>query len=286
MRRALLLALLLTAGAAYAASSDELAREGFRTPPDQLKAKVGKICLTALDSDLEIAEWEARAAWFEQFLAHKLAHAGFESAPSARVGEVLSAAAKAAGGAYDPLTGRAMPTKRAAVQAAQRTALASELGCHALLVPAIHLVRLRWDRGVAAWDYVRHAMGGGELYLGTADGLSLRLSLVALDDTELLVRSGGIEPLARLEGGVWFDPEWKDADPRALLNDTTLNARAVIAALGALAVPAPTEVQACVDAAAAASRKEIDRAAQRAACEVQRFAFVPPAKPQDAAPAP
>lgn len=266
---------VVTAGSAEA--EPDLSREGFRVGPSDLIDTVSRICLTPLESDLEILEWESRAAWIEQFLAHKLAHAGFETVPSARVAEARAAAEREAGGIYDTLTGRAMPAKRAGVESAQRAALA-RLGCKAVLHAEIHLVRLRWETGVASWDYVRHSMGGGELYLGTADGLSLWLALRTLDGTELLVRAGGIEPLWKLEGGgFWSDPEWQDAHPQALLQTPHLNARAVIAALGALAEPAAPEIVACVDAAAKTTRK-LDRVAQRAACEVERFTFVAPPK--------
>jgi len=264
------------ASAAGAAPYDE---EGFRLTPAELLMKVKRICLREPAGDLPREVYASRMLWLEQFIAAQLARSELESVPSQRTEAALAEARKRAGGMHDAFTGRVMPAKREAVLAAERSALV-ELGCDATLAPEIHVVRLRWEEGVASWDHVRHSLGGGRSYLGTALGISLWLELRAISGEALLERAGGIQSLSTLEGGTVFDPKWHDARPENLLGSGMWNARAVIAALGALA-PAPTpEVAQCI----AAATKNVDAQAQRAQCEAEAFAFVPPADPEKSQP--
>ncbi|MFI5321836.1 MAG: hypothetical protein ACHQ6V_19845, partial [Myxococcota bacterium] len=260
----------------------DLEQEGFRVPPSELQASVQTICLRAPRADLPIGQWALRSAWMEQFLAKKLGEAHFGTVPSERVERAAAEATKAAGGMYDPLTGRAMPAKRETVLRAEREALRSTLGCQAELAIEIHVVRLRWTERVAQWDYVYQDLGGGDLYIGTAQGLSLWLALRSLEGVPLLERAGGIESLTSIDNAFLSEPRLKDANPASLLNNTTWNARAAIAALGALAQqPSPATAQ-CV--AQAKAKGKVDPVAQRALCEAQAFVFAPPPeRPAEAA---
>ena len=266
--------LLALAGPLRAAPLDE---EGFRVAPAELRSKVKKICLREATGDIPPGALGSRMRWLEQFISSQLRRAGFETVPSERVEGALAKARKQAGGMHDPFTGRVMPAKRESVVKAERTALGGELGCEATLAPAIHVVRMRWQQGVASWDYVQHSLGGGSAYLGTAQALSLWLELRAISGAPLLERAGGLQSLTTLEGGFLSDPEWHDAAPENLLANPSWNARAVIAALGALA-PAPSpEVTQCI----ARATKKVDAAVQRAQCESEAFVFVPPAEKRE-----
>lgn len=256
-----------------------LEEEGFRVAPAELRAKVKTICLREITGDLARERYRLRRLWLEQFISSQLARAGFETVPSERVEDVLARARKQAGGMHDPFTGRVMPAKREAVLRAERSALSAELGCEATLAPAIHVVRMRWQQGVASWDYVDHALGGGGAYLGTAQALSLWLELRSISGLPLLERAGGIQSLSTLEGGLFSDPEWRDATPEHLLGNAMWNARGVIAALGALAPPPSPEVAQCI----ARVTKKVDPVAQRAQCESEAFVFVPPPERKDEA---
>jgi len=269
MRAGVVLALAL-ASPLGAAPHDE---EGFRVSPQELRATVKKICLREIAGDLDGERYRPRLLWLEQFISSQLARAGFATVGSDRVEPALAKARAQAGGMHDAFTGRVMPAKRVAVEGAERSALA-ELGCGATLAPAIHVVRMRWREGVASWDYIEHSLGGGSAYVGTAQAISLWLELRDVSGTALIERAGGIESLSTLEGGFLSDPEWHDAAPENLLGTAMWNARAVIAALGALVPPPSPEVAQCI----ARVTKKVDPVAQRAQCEAEAFAFVPPKK--------
>ena len=283
MRRGSLRAFALLLFAAGAAADIGPPSEGFRVAPYDLRAKLKTVCLRSIESDVEIADWRLRSAWLEQFLAHELEQAGFSVADSKRTEEVAQAARTASGGLYDRYTGQPLAAKRAPVELAERERLASELHCDALLQPSIQLVRVRWQDGRASWDHIAHSMGGGSGWLGTAAALTLWLELRATDGKLLLARGGGIETLSSVKGGGFLTPaEYADIDPARLLASDVWNARAVLAALGALTNPPTQAISQCIEQRRAQAqadkkhREEIDPVGSRVACELAAFQFVPP----------
>jgi hypothetical protein len=272
LRLAALLVALWTATAARA----ELELEGFRASPEELQSHAQRICLRAATTEYELKAWPTRKAWFEQFLAHKLAQRGFELVPSERVEAAALAARREAGGIYDPLTGRPMPAKRMSVASAERERLVNELGCQALLRPEIQLVRVRYGEKRAEFDHVSHALDDAEDSYGRMTALSLWIELQTPEGTELLARGGGIETLALVKGRGAFAPAgFEEIDPSRLLATDVWNARAVLAALGALALPPTPGVTACLAEPDAA---KTDLPTRRARCELREFTFVPPSE--------
>jgi hypothetical protein len=187
LSRALLSAVALAAASPLGAVP--LAEEGFRVPRESLKTDLKKFCLREVGGDLPRAYFRTRFLWLEQFAAKLLSRAGFESMPSERVEAALAVARTDAGGFYDPFTGRAMAAKREAVANAERLALTEKLGCDATLALELHLVRMRWQDGIGSWDYVQRPMGGGALYVGTGQALSLWLEMRSIQGMALVERA-------------------------------------------------------------------------------------------------
>jgi hypothetical protein len=237
---------------------------------------------------VEIAEWPARRAFVEQFLTEQLARAGFRVIPPDRVAALGDRLEREAGGVYDPLTGVRDRAKHARLREAFRRRAPEELGCAALATPTVEFGTTNFMETIAAWDHVEHSVGKAWGYSGWVGALSLHLKISAPDGRALFERWAGIETLSQ-----WQNGRFHDLGASARLANRANLARAAVAVLGELAQPVddglvdclrgemmrtrakdrPTPGAERVKRWASTDRKGIEA---RGACEVARFAFVPP----------
>lgn len=211
---------------------------------DDLHARVGVVCLNALDSPH--ATWPNLDAWFEQFFAFELKRSGHEMRSPKQVAEVANAV-RTELRVFDAHTGLRNAIAHEDVESAIASALAEKLGCTSQLKPAIELVRTNWRGGIASWDGTARWMGGGWDAYGTIGALTARIEFFDAKHTLIYRGYGGIRTTSHLEGGGFFEgPEFRGVEEGKLLGSVIWNTDGFRRAFGPLASLLTDEEVECV----------------------------------------
>jgi hypothetical protein len=210
------------------------------------KAQIKTICLHPLadlkpdeDADEEI---QARLKGIDALIANELKQAGFTTVEPELVQAAWERAGEGEGGCVDVHTGRADVAKCDAIRTRWRKDLKEDLGCDAVLTPAIAVVRASWNNGMARWDGAEQTLGAGVGAYGYVPALSLSVALHDTAGQEIYYNTGGIQTLATLNSGFWSD-EFENVPQDQLLSSPGRNLIGVHAALADLPRQSPADGQ-------------------------------------------
>ena len=208
--------------------------EAFRVPREDFVATTRAIAVLPILQASAYSREAARA--IEADIERSLATAGFIVLPAEAFQEAWAAEERAAGGVFDPRTGRLDQAKFAELRRRCYDELMRIQSFDAVLVPSFEVVSAPFYGGFARWDGSNERMvGTGELdariedYEGNLSALSLRVGIHDLEDRPLYEHRGGIQTLARIEGG-----EFVELEPDQVLVDPELHREAVRLALAPL----------------------------------------------------
>ena len=204
-------------------------------PAAQIKEQVMTIALAHLDAERH-PQLEQVQALYEKQLSEALVTAGFRVLPAATYAQASDAAAREVGGIYDPITGKVVPEKSKAMDAALKRRLREEHAVDAVLTPRIEAVTATYDQsGDAKWDGVTQSVfkteygWNGRAYNGQQAALSLGVRLEDMNAQHLYSSRAGIELTALfISGGFERLPR------EELLLDQTKSSRAVGLALAGM----------------------------------------------------
>ncbi len=212
-------------------------------PREPLTARYPRLTLAPLELG-DLPQRDAVRTRYRDALAARLTQLGFQVLDSDEFGRLWEAARTAAGGYYDPFTGRPDEAKTTAARARVLQGLPEGSRPDAVVVARVVERAASYSAGTAEWDGTRQpveASGrapslfdaersrGGHL---TASSLELRILDPA--GVSLFDGVGGIELTELVEGG---RPMHLTANH--LFSDPALDRRAVDIALGPLAPPTP-----------------------------------------------
>jgi hypothetical protein len=204
-------------------------------PAAQIKEKVMTVALARIDA-AEHPQPERVQALYEKQLIEALVKAGFRVLPSATYAQAFDASAHEVGGIYDVITGKVVPEKSKAMDAALKRRLREEHAVDAVLTPRIELVTATYDqKGDARWDGVTQSVfkteygWNGKAYSGQQPALSLGVRLEDMNAQHLYSSRAGVELTALfISGGFERLPR------EELLLDQTKSSRAVELALAGM----------------------------------------------------
>jgi hypothetical protein len=210
------------------------------------KAQITTICLNPLadlkpdeDADEEI---QAKLKAIDALIVNELKQAGFTTVEPELVQAAWERAGASEGGCVDVHTGRADIAKCEAIRTRWRKDLKEDLGCDAVLTPAIAVVRAPWNNGMARWDGAEQTLGAGVGSYGYVAALSLSVALHDIAGEEIYYNTGGIQTLATLNSGFWSH-EFETVPHDQLLSSPGRNLIGVHAALADLPRRPPADGQ-------------------------------------------
>jgi hypothetical protein len=214
----------------------------LRVNRERLFTEHRRMALVALDIG-EIGQAEAVKARYSELLKARLTSGGFEVVGGEDFPAIWDELTRAAGGFYDPSSGR---LDRARHDAARREALRQlheRHGVTAVVFPSVLQRVATLESGVAKWDGAEEIVSGNKSKLGAMFGAagqvlgrleaaSLQLRIVDLQDATLYEDFGGIQALSRFEQG-----RFVDLPVTQLFSDAARDAKAVDLAMGELTQP-------------------------------------------------
>jgi hypothetical protein len=165
-----------------------------------------------------------RAAARERVIAAltaALTQAGFTVVPPATYAAAWDPIYEAAGGFYDPMTGKLLTEKRSAALRAAFEKLGADTPVDVVFLPEVVMRPARLDKGEARWDGAVVQLSKGGLFStasgfgGTVPALSLELRAVDREMKEVFLRRGGIELLVRFKPGGFMKPATFEDIPEA-----------------------------------------------------------------------
>ncbi|HKE42976.1 MAG TPA: hypothetical protein VKB41_00415 [Steroidobacteraceae bacterium] len=217
---------------------------------EEVAARFPRVALAPLALG-EMAQHEAVTLRYREALMQKLRQLGFEVVGGDEYGPLWEAERTAAGGYFDPVTGRPDEAKLKASRQRVFGLMLQHLDATAVIVPSVISRCARFDGGVAEWDGVRESLTPGESklravfdsnleYGGHLDGISLQVNIIDPLGEVVLEGTGGIQLVERLSAG--------KPTPLAqseLFADPTQDARAADIAFTTLAAPAKEAAAGC-----------------------------------------
>jgi len=217
------------------AEAEEL--QALRISREQLLGKHRRVALTELEMP-EIDQGAAVKARYAELLKARLTSAGFEVVGGDEYPAIWEELTRAAGGFYDPSTGRLDHTRHDAARREALRRLGEKHGVTAVVFPSTVQRDATLESGVAKWDGAEEIISGNKSKLGAMFGaagqvlgrlqaISLRLDIVDLQDATLYEDHGGIQALSRFEQG-----RFVDLPVTQMFSDAARDAGAVDLALG------------------------------------------------------
>ena len=204
-------------------------------PSAQIKEQVMTIALARIDAEGHPQVEQVRTL-YEKHLSEALVKAGFRVLPSPTYAQAADAASREVGGIYDPITGKVVPDKSKAMDAALRRRLAAEHAVDAVLTPRMEMVTATYNEaGDAKWDGVTQSVfktefgWNGRAYSGQQPALSLGVRLEDMNAQHLYSSRAGVELTALFISG-----SFEQIPKEELLVDETKSGRAVGLALAGM----------------------------------------------------
>lgn len=227
-----LVATLLTA-----CSTPPKPHPSLRVPAGEFLSQIDTFCITGVVVSMDLEQREERAREFEDLLAAQLAERGFESVPSEETNRVWGQVRDSEEGVFDPHTGTRIDDRYAKLRQHFLDAVATQLGCDALISGTVVIVQAAFLQGDITWDHVSESIASGlfaELHAygtsGWVSALSLWIRVKDLRDEEIYFRAAGIQPLVRVNTNL-TGPTALPTDESTILTDAARNTRAVRIAL-------------------------------------------------------
>jgi len=237
-----LLCVLLVCGTVAAKKHEEY--NPFRIPRDQFRSTVKVIALRnpAIPEGLSRPD-EVRAN-FESLITTELKKAGFEVVPAKEFEALWKEGAEAAGGLFDPATGKLAQAKLDRLYESVFGTLKERFHADAVLGPQFKTTSAKFSSGRATWDGVHQtmtkgfwgAMAGGNSY-GSIPAISLIVFIADSQGNDLFVNGGGLQVAVKLGANSKFVEVPQDE----LFANQERNAGAVREALEGLAEPPAKE---------------------------------------------
>ncbi len=189
----------------------------FTVAPRAFRATATTIVLTPLQVPDDLAVPESLAAMLDSLVHRTVQEGGFTVVPAAAYADIWDAAAREAGGFYDPYTGERIEHRFDQARGRLVTELTERFGAEALLYPELWVVDAPYAGGVARWDGASQGLVGWGTRLlhaiaslgdddeslgeGVVAALSFVVFLEDLAGAEIYRHVHGIEVLEKLEGG-------------------------------------------------------------------------------------
>jgi hypothetical protein len=198
-----------------------------------------RVALTALGVG-EIEQSAAVKARYSELLKARFTVAGFEVVGGEEFETLWDELRRAAGGFYDPSTGRLDRTRHDAARREALKQLNQRHGVSAVVFPSVVERVATLESGVAKWDGAEEIVSGNKSKLGAMFGAagqvlgrlqaaSLELRIADLEDATLYEDYGGIQALSRFEQG-----RFVDLPATQMFSDPARDAKAIELAMGQL----------------------------------------------------
>lgn len=218
--------------------------QALRITREQLLSKHRRVALTAIEVP-ELDQGGAVQARYSELLTARFRSAGFEVVGGEDYPTIWGDLERAAGGFYDPATGRLDRTRHDAARHEALRLLGERHGVTAVVFPSFVQRDATLEAGLAKWDGVEEIVSGNKSKLGAMFGAagqvigrlqaaSLRLEIVDLQDATLFEDYGGIQALSRFEQG-----RFVDLPAAQLFSDNTRDATAVDLAMAEITQSKP-----------------------------------------------
>lgn len=217
--RALAIALGPLLGASDPAAAAKIAVGPVEVPDDapalsipraELFANFSKVALAPLDV-AEIAQRAEVQARYRQGLEKRLGELGLAVTGGEDYGPLWDAERAAAGGFFDPFTGRRDEDRLRTARGRVFAAMHQKYGITGIVYPSVVLTTAAYKQGTAKWDGVADSVtstkGFGKLldpsmqYMGELSALSLDIRIADADDRTLFEETGGIQVAEKFSGG-------------------------------------------------------------------------------------
>lgn len=211
----------------------------LRVSRDRLLKEHRRVALAALEIG-EIEQGAAVQARYSELLKTKLTAAGFEVVGGEEFPVIWDELSRAAGGFYDPATGRLDRTRHDTARREALRQLNQRHGVSAVVFPTVVQRDATLESGVAKWDGAEEIISGNKSKLGAMFGAagqvlgrlqaaSLELRIADLEDATLYEDYGGIQALSRFEQG-----RFVDLPASQMFSEPARDAKAIDLALGEL----------------------------------------------------
>ncbi len=235
----------------------------FKVAPAELLATLRTIGVVPSVVPNDVPDAEQVAQRLDSEVVSWLTSAGYQVVPPAEMRAIRARASAAMGGVYDPLTGRAVKEKLAALDEFTNVEFTVKHRVDALLRIAVVTRRARFLGGVAGWDGVHESstgqtgVSGLMVGLGSAGklpALSLAVQLTEVQGNALYASLGGLQLLGYVDrsgrNGAFGQ---RSVDPKFIMDDPVRDERALALALdplrrtraaasGAESAPTPTRL--------------------------------------------
>jgi hypothetical protein len=207
----------------------------LKIPREELLGQYGKVALAPL-AIAEISQHVEVQARYRQALEKSLGELGLTVTGGDSYAQLWEAERTAAGGFFDPFTGRRDEDRMRSSRIRVFAKLREQFGITAVVYPSVVLTSAAFKQGTAKWDGVSESItttkGLGKLFdpgtgfMGELSALSLEIRIADGDDRTLFDESGGIQVIERYSGGRLSDVPESD-----LFADATRDSRAIEVAL-------------------------------------------------------
>jgi hypothetical protein len=184
----------------------------FMVPRESFYEELRVVAMAPLRVPPDITEPGPVRSLFGGMLAAELRDAGLTVISPEETTVIWDSIQSAAGGTYDPVTGKADQAKAASIRLEFYRTMRDRYDANAVLFSAVGVVAAPLQGDVARWHGASQNAGRkrllkallGQGHSGTIPALSLFVNLSALDDADLYDNAGGIRVLSKIGpfGGV------------------------------------------------------------------------------------
>jgi len=212
---------LLASFSTACASAPKYSADPLKIPVEEFRAKVKTIAVASVVDASGVSDTDHASAAFCSLIEKGLRDSGIAPVPNADVSPVQKRALEAAGGLFDPNTGKLDDAKADTVLAAIRHEVHDRFQADAIVLPRLVVRKANFNGEYAAWDNVRQSilppdagilqkMSVGQLY-GTVATMSLILRIEDPEGRLLFENGAGVQVLARYVSGSFQSIQKSDA---------------------------------------------------------------------------
>jgi hypothetical protein len=213
---------------------------------EQLLAHFPRLALASLDLE-DIRQGDRVRLRYRDALTQKLTQLGFAVVNGDDYNRLWDAERTAAGGYFDPFTGRLDEAKFKAARLRVLRSMQEQVVATAIVIPRVVVRAAPFSSGSAEWDGIKESLTGKSAfvssllldptirYFGSLSALSLEVQIIDPAGEVLLEGYGGIQLTER------FNPAGPEQLAESeLFADPAKDMRAIDIALAPLVAPAPT----------------------------------------------